>query len=110
MLDASDATDGANEAFGRLRDAVDSHLAQEDSLYYPPIWALRPEYKNALHALVGAHDDFRRRLGEIAAYLDRGAVDPARAGLDAFVEDFGAHEAGEERLLARIERELPGGP
>jgi hypothetical protein len=96
----------ANEAFGRLRDAVDSHLAQEDSLYYPPIWALRPEYKDALQALVGAHDGFRRRLGEIAAHLADGALAPARAGFDAFLEEFGVHEAGEERLLAQIEREL----
>jgi hypothetical protein len=85
---------------------VDGHLAQEDSLYYPPIWALRPEYKDALLALVGTHDDFRRQLAEIAAQLARGAFTPALAGFDAFVEDFGRHEAGEERLLEQIEREL----
>ncbi|HLK11971.1 MAG TPA: hemerythrin domain-containing protein [Candidatus Binatia bacterium] len=94
----------AEEAFGRLRREVDGHLAQEDSLYYPPLWALRPEYKDALQQLVGAHDAFRRRLAEIAADLMRGAVAPALAGFDAFVEDFGRHELREERLLARIAR------
>jgi hypothetical protein len=86
---------------------VDGHLAQEDSLYYPPIWALRPEFKDALQALVAAHDDFRRRLAEIVAHLTLGARAPALAGFDAFVEDFGRHEMSEERLLEQLERALP---
>jgi hypothetical protein len=106
-LESASSGDETEEVFGRLREAVDGHLAQEDSLYYPPIWALRPEYKDALQALVGAHDDFRCRLAEIAAHLARGARAPALAGFDAFVKDFGRHEMGEERLLEQLGRDLP---
>jgi Hemerythrin HHE cation binding domain len=106
-LDSSTDQGEAEEVFGRLQEAVDGHLAQEDRLYYPPIWALRPEYKDTLEALLGAHDDFRARLAEIASHLARGARAAALAGFDAFVEDFGRHEAGEERVLEQIERELP---
>jgi hypothetical protein len=92
----------AAQAFGRLRGEVDGHLAQEDSLYYPPLWVLRPEYKDALQQLVSAHDVFRHQLAEIARHLARGALAMALAGFDAFVEDFGRHEIREERLLAQI--------
>src|SRR5579875_3411546 len=63
----------AEDIFGRLRGEVNGHLAQEDTLYYPPLGALRPEYKDALEQLVGAHDVFRRQLAEIAEHLARGA-------------------------------------
>lgn len=106
-LDASSGGGDAEEAFGRLREAVDGHLGQEDSLYYPPIWSLRPEYKDALQALLGAHDDLRRRLDAIAGHLARGALASALTGFDAFVQDFGRHEAREERLLREIEQRLP---
>jgi len=96
----------ANEAFCRLREAVERHLAQEDSLYYPPIWTLRPQHKDALQAFVQAHDDFRSRLGEIAARLVRGARAEVLGSFDAFVDVFGRHEVGEELFLERIEREL----
>jgi hypothetical protein len=94
----------AEDIFGRLRGEVDGHLAQEDTLYYPPLGVLRPEYKDALEQLVGAHDGFRRQLAAIAAHLARGAVAAALAGFDAFVDDFGRHEVREERLLAQLAR------
>jgi hypothetical protein len=59
--------------------------------------------------LVDAHDDFRRRLTEITAHVERGALAPALAGFEAFVEDFGRHEVSEEHLLEQIEREVPLG-
>jgi hypothetical protein len=92
---------------GRLQEAVDGHLTQEDRLYYPPIWALRPQYKDALQALLAAHDEFRRRLAEIVRDVAEGAFAAALTRFDAFAEDFGRHEAREEQLLERIERELP---
>jgi hypothetical protein len=98
----------AEAAFDRLREAVDGHLAQEDTLYYPPLGALCPRYKDALRALGGAHDDFRHRLAEIAGHIAGGALGSARAAFDAFAADFGEHEVDEERLLGQIERELPG--
>jgi hypothetical protein len=101
-----DAEGAAPEAFARLREAVDAHLTQENSLYYPPLRALRPRLDAALRALVGAHEDFRHRLAKIAAHLARGAVAPALNGLDAFTQDFGRHEAREERLLVQLVREL----
>jgi len=96
----------AVEAFDRLREAVDGHLAQEDTLYYPPLGALCPRYKDALQALGGAHDAFRHRLAEIGAHVVGGALASALAAFDAFRDEFGEHERREERLLAEIERGL----
>jgi hypothetical protein len=97
----------ADEAFARLRDAVDGHLTQEDALYYPPLGVLCPQHKAALEALGNAHDDFRHRLAEIAGHIRCEAPASALAAFDAFTADFGRHEIGEERLLEQIERELP---
>ena len=94
----------AAEALERLCAALDGHLAHEDRLYYPPIWVLRPELKDALEALVAAHEDFRRRLGELTAEFRRGEA--ALAAFDAFTADFGRHEVAEEGLLARIDAGL----
>jgi hypothetical protein len=92
--------------FGRLRETLEAHLAQEDRLYYPPIWALRPERKAALLALVRAHDQFRSLLDEIGRDLAEGAMGAARRAFDSFAEAFAQHEAGEEKLLHALEEEI----
>jgi hypothetical protein len=99
----------AVQAFRRLEEAVSGHLLQEDSLYYPSIWALRPEHKDELVTLVRAHDEFRSRLADVTRHLERGAVAQARSSYEKFVDDFDRHEVREEMLLARLERDLTAG-
>lgn len=102
----SAAPDAIREAFGRLRDALDAHLAQEDRLYYPSLGALRPAHRPVLDALVAAHDGFRSRLEEIEAQMGRQDLGEAERALGAFCSAFAAHEASEEKLLKRIAAEV----
>jgi len=74
----SAAADAIGEAFGRLRDALEAHLAQEDRLYYPSLCALRPVHRPVLDALVGG----ARMASRCPARGDRSAMgrqDPGEA-------------------------------
>ena len=92
----------AAEAFARLRDELEAHLAQEEQLYYPPIWALRPEYKSALLEFISVHDKFRSLLDGIEDHLGHGRSQAATAALNTLAREFADHERGEERLLRRV--------
>ena len=105
-LHAGDALEAASEAFASLRDALDTHFEQEDRLYYPAIWALRPEQKPGLVAAVEAHRDFRARLRAIDALLAEGELGEAQRAFEALAEAFTLHESQEESVLARLDREL----
>ncbi|MCX5738952.1 MAG: hemerythrin domain-containing protein [Proteobacteria bacterium] len=94
------------DAFAQLREALESHIDQEDRLYYPSLRALRPADRSVLDGLAVAHDAFRTRLGEIDARLGARDLGDAERAIRAFGEAFAAHEATEERLLARIDAEL----
>jgi hypothetical protein len=93
------------ETFGRLRAAVETHFALEDQLYYPAIWVLRPEHKASLGDLVQAHTVFLDTLADIAAQLERGALEEAERTFAVFAESFVRHEEREEELLRGVERE-----
>jgi hypothetical protein len=105
-LREDDAPEAIRAAFARLREAVESHIDQEDRLYYPSLRALRPAHRGVLDGLVVAHDGFRTRLEEIDVEL--GADDRVNAARDlgAFAEAFAGHEAVEEQLLRRIDAEI----
>jgi hypothetical protein len=104
-LHGEDALAAATEAFGILQGALETHFAQEDRLYYPAIWALRPEQKPELQAAVDAHQGFRAGLGRIESLLTEGELGAARRAFDELAESFARHEALEERVLARLARE-----
>jgi hypothetical protein len=93
--------------FEGLREALQAHFLQEESLYYPPIVSLRPETKGALEAAIRAHADFRASLSGIADMLARGLGAEADRALAAFEESFARHEAAEEDVLGALEDE-PG--
>ncbi|HYB12638.1 MAG TPA: hemerythrin domain-containing protein, partial [Myxococcota bacterium] len=59
----------AQDAFARLRNQLEAHLAREDRLYYPALRALRPAHREPLAVIAAAHDTFRSRLAEIEASL-----------------------------------------
>jgi hypothetical protein len=104
------ASGDAGTAFARLRERLESHVDQEDRLYYPAVRALRPEHRASIRALVQAHEGFRAQLHEIAARLDAGDRGGAEAALRALAHAFAAHEVSEERLLREIDRSLGEAP
>ena len=103
---AGNAGESVREAFSELRDALETHFEQEDRLYYPSIWALRPEQKAPLQACVASHTGFRAVLRDISQRLGDGQLAEALTALDAFTRGFERHEAAEEAVLAELDREL----
>ena len=101
-----DDRDAAAGTLERLADAFDVHFEQEDRLYYPAIWALRRERKDALLGFVRAHEDFRRRLEEISERLEGNSLGDAEQALEEFAQSFARHEVGEEELLRSLDAEI----
>ena len=62
-----DGREVARAALGRFVAAVETHLVQEESLYYPTIWALRPELKSPLLHLVESHPPLRAHLDALSS-------------------------------------------
>ena len=100
----------AREAFARLRDALEALFGQEEQLYYPPIWALLPERKPLLLRFVRTHEQFRARLGDIAAHLERDLLEDAARALEEFACSFGGHQLEEEDLRRSLDQELAERP
>ena len=98
----------AREAFALLRDALEAHFGQEEGLYYPPIWALCPERKPLLLRFMQAHEQFRARLGDIAAHLERDLLEDAARALEELARSFGGHQLEVEDLLRSLDQELAG--
>lgn len=90
----------------RLRAALEAHYAREESLYYPSIWALRPDQKPGLLDLIRSHREFRAQLDAMAGDLEAGALQEAERQFEVLTEVFGYHESAEEKLLHSLEREI----
>jgi hemerythrin-like domain-containing protein len=100
---------GARDAFAELRNALESHIDQEDRLYYPALRALRPVHRPLITDLVDAHVLFRSRLEALEARLSStssNALPEAERAAADFAAAFGAHEASEEAMLRSIDAEL----
>jgi hypothetical protein len=85
---------------------VKSHLFREESLYYPTIWTLRPDYMSPLRLLVDSHAHFRSLLGAITECVERAAHEDAARRFDEFTRLFQEHEGAEEKLLETLEQDL----
>lgn len=92
----------ARASFAALREALETHFEQEDSLYYPAIRALRPDTRETLARIAEGHQQFRETFADIDARIAEGALREAATRFDAFAEAFAQHEAMEEALLASI--------
>jgi hypothetical protein len=116
FADLRDAlADGEGEAavkalFAELRAVLETHLAQEDLLYYPGLRGLRPEHRRMLDAFSAAHDEFRAELREISTAFGCTPAPELERRVDTMARRFVMHESGEELLLHRIDRELEGAP
>ena len=93
-------------AFTHLQEALETHFFQEDHLYYPPIWALRPQQKLPLLDFIENHQHFRELLMEIFTQIEGGALEIAARRLDEFLAEFSAHEFKEEKLLRTVDGEF----
>ncbi len=97
---------GVSERFADLREALESHFAQEGDLYYPAIWSLRPDRKLLLEGFIRAHGVFRRDLDQVGGHLDADERAAAGAAFEAFTSAFAQHEVAEEQLLSSLDQEL----
>ncbi len=93
-------------ALKELREALETHFDQEDRLYYPSIWALRPDLKPQLKTLVDAHGEFLAQLDRLETLQDRGERAEARSVFDYLSAVFKRHEDAEEAVLATLDREI----
>ena len=98
-LDPSSGESPSMELVWELNESMEAHFAREESLYYPTLWALRPEVKASLKRLVDSHDDFRARLASVALDVRAGSIMNAAVGLDQLTQLFRQHETAEERIL-----------
>ena len=95
-------------SLSRLHEALEVHVLQEEELYYPVLWSLRPHQKATLEACVAMHQRFRELLHDLDGRTTRGELAGAVQVFEALAEDFRRHEVREEGLLHELERELAG--
>lgn len=100
-LETSDAR-AAARSIADVQRAIDLHLTQEDRMYYPALWALRPELRGSLERFIESHDRFRTELSQIEAGLDTTPLPETAVRFRAFAESFAAHEVHEERFLREL--------
>lgn len=96
----------ARAALSRLQDGMEAHFQREESLYFPTIWALRPDLKDFLAGLVETHPRFQDLFDAIARALEAASFAEAARYLEELVELFSDHERAEELLLHSLEAEL----
>ncbi len=101
-----DGSSAARECVNELRAALEAHLEQEESLYYPTIWALRPSLKRPLMSLVSSHPGFRSRLDALAEALEVEDLERARAQFEELADSFDEHERAEEEMLRSLDEEI----
>jgi hemerythrin superfamily protein len=106
VIRVSDARGKARLAMAHLLEQVKSHLFREETLYYPTIWALRPEYMGPLRLLVDSHAHLRGLLDAITECVEKAAHEDAASRFDEFTRLFQEHEGAEEELLETLEQEL----
>lgn len=106
VLGQSTDLEEVRDSFAALAEQVDVHFEQEDRLYYATIAALRPELKSDVEAIALSHRFFRAAFAEIGDLLARDDLEGARQAFTRLTREFEQHEASEERLLKRVEREV----
>ena len=102
-LDAGEP-EGTRAAFARFSDALEAHLALEDSLYFPALRGLRPALGRDLAALCAEHDGLRTRLAAVARLVERGSCADCVHPLEHLVADLAEHEGREEGLLTSLQK------
>jgi hemerythrin len=94
--------DEAAIACEQLRDALETHFAQEEDLYFPTIWQLRPEHERRLRGLIAAHATFLEKVDQTAELVGGDRSDEAVACFEELQKLFAAHELDEESTLRAL--------
>ena len=92
----------AESACAQLRDLLESHFAQEEDLYFPTLWQLRPEYEKRLRGLIAAHTFFLEKIDETAEFIRDGRPKEAVVCFEDLQKLFAAHELEEEETLRAL--------
>lgn len=103
-LERGDARE-AEASLTRFGDALEAHFSLEDSLYFPALHGMRPEFGAELDALSREHVELLRELEAVQRRLRDGVSGDCAANLDAFAERIARHESVEEELITRIRGE-----
>jgi hemerythrin len=93
--------EGAN-ACEQLRDVLETHFAQEEELYFPALWQLRPEHEKSLRGLISAHATYLAKVDETRELIRTGRPDAATACFGELQKLFAAHEVEEESTLRAL--------
>lgn len=96
----------ARDAVRELTETLEAHFEQEEFLYYPTIWALRPPFKKPLLDLIDCHPALRGLLADLGQALEQGAIGDALRRLEGLTRFFGQHERAEEQILQSLDREI----
>jgi hemerythrin-like domain-containing protein len=89
----------ASAALEELVEAMHSHFAVEEDVYFPLVESLLPDSSEALRLARLAHVRIREDLATMSERIDAGELAPAREGL---LERLRDHERVEARLIARL--------
>jgi hypothetical protein len=79
------------------------HFLQEEELYYPSLWTLRPAERARLEACIAAHPRLRDLAADLAGRAAGGEVAGALQAFEALAEDFRRHEVREEAVLHELD-------
>ncbi|MAE97351.1 MAG: hypothetical protein CL910_22100 [Deltaproteobacteria bacterium] len=97
---------GTRDAVEELRAALEAHLSAEEDLYFPTVWALRPQFEIRLRSFIRAHQRFRGLLREIAGLVESREEEGALRLLKELRHEFTRHEREEEDALHALDREI----
>ncbi|MDP6978141.1 MAG: hemerythrin domain-containing protein [Myxococcota bacterium] len=97
---------GLWEPFEQFALDLESHIEQEDRLYFPAIGALSPDLKASLEALSVDHSAFTDQLRQVADHLAHEDIEGATRSLRNLDASLRAHEQVEEEILARLDSKL----
>lgn len=100
-LDRGDQ-DGARAAFARFADALEAHLALEDTLYFPALHGLERRLEGDLAGLCAEHTALRTGMAGIAECLANASSVACAAAISEWVAELAEHERREESLLERL--------
>jgi hypothetical protein len=92
----------ARAAFTRFQDALDAHLALEESFYFPALHGLHASLAASLTGFVEDHHQIRSQAEACERALVETELPSCADALGRLAETISEHEAREEEALRRI--------
>lgn len=96
------ASDDAATACAQLRDLLEAHFAQEEELYFPTLWQLRPDHEKTLRGLIAGHASYLGKVDKTIELVGAGQVEAAVTCFEELQTQFAAHELEEEETLRAL--------